>query len=147
MQKFPDLVQQIHNDGHQIGNHAFTHTNLFFKNKTFLRDEILRTKEVLEFSIGAHSHFFRPPYGYFDWTTLKVLHELNLKCVLWSINSKDYNLNSLSDISNRIVKNTTNGSILLFHDNVETSLKIQTYLPAILDALLSKGFIFKTLTI
>ncbi len=147
VQKFPDLVQQIRNNGHLIGNHTFTHTNLFFKNKAFLKDEILRTKEVLELSIGSHSHFFRPPYGYFDWTTLKVLRELDLKCVLWSINSKDYKSNLFSNISNRIVKNTINGSILLFHDNVETSLKIQTYLPVILDALLSKGFIFKKLTI
>jgi peptidoglycan/xylan/chitin deacetylase (PgdA/CDA1 family) len=147
VQKFPDLVQQIHNDGHQIGNHTFTHTNLFFKNKTFLRNEILRTKEVLELTIGTHSHFFRPPYGYFDWNTLRVLRELDLTCVLWSIDSKDYKLNSIADISNRVMQNTVNGSILLFHDNEKTSQRIQTYLPVLLDALLSKGFILKTLPI
>ncbi|MGD0038045.1 MAG: polysaccharide deacetylase family protein [Bacteroidota bacterium] len=147
VQKFPDLVQQIHNDGHQIGNHTFTHTNLLFKNKIFLRDEIVRTKEILEATIDTHSHFFRPPYGYFDWTTLSVLRELDLICVLWSIDSKDYKLNSVSDISNRIIKNTANGSILLFHDNTETSQRVQTYLPILLDNLLRKGFIFKTLPI
>ena len=147
VQKFPDLVQQIHSDGHQIGNHTFTHTNLLFKNKTFLRDEILRTKEVLETTIGTHSHFFRPPYGYFDWTTLRVLHELGLTCVLWSIDSKDYKLNSVSNISDRVMQNTANGSILLFHDNIETSKRVQTYLPILLDTLLRKGFNFKTLPI
>jgi peptidoglycan/xylan/chitin deacetylase (PgdA/CDA1 family) len=147
VQKFPDLVQQIHNDGHQIGNHTFTHTNLLFKNKIFLRDEILRTKEVLEMTIGTHSHFFRPPYGYFDWTTLRVLRELDLTCVLWSIDSKDYELNSVSYISNRVMQNTANGSILLFHDNIETSQRVQTYLPILLDILLRKGFNFKTLQI
>ena len=47
-QKFPDLVRQIHTEGHQIGNHSFTHANPIFKNKAFLHDEIQRTREILE---------------------------------------------------------------------------------------------------
>jgi peptidoglycan-N-acetylglucosamine deacetylase len=146
-QKFPDLVRQIHAEGHQIGNHSFTHANLFFKNKAFLRDEIQRTMETLEKTIGIYSHYFRPPYGYFNWTTLNVLRKLELTCTLWDVDSKDYKLNSVTDISHRVIPNATNGSILLFHDNVETSTKVQTYLPILLDALLSKEFNFKTLPI
>jgi peptidoglycan-N-acetylglucosamine deacetylase len=146
-EKFPDLVQQIHAEGHQIGNHSFTHTNLFFKNKLFLQDEIKRTRELLKKTIGMHSHYFRPPYGYFNLTTLNVLRKLGLTCVLWDVDSKDYMLNSVADISHRVIPNATNGSILLFHDNNLTSQKIQTYLPVLLDTLLGKGFIFKTLPI
>jgi len=147
VQKFPDLVRQIHNEGHQIGNHSYAHKRLLFKNKAFLRDEILRTMEILEKTIGTHSKYFRPPYGYFGWTTLKVLHELGLTCVLWDVDSKDYKLNSVTDISLRVISNTTNGSILLFHDNDLTSHRVGTYLPVLLNTLLRKGFIFKTLPI
>ena len=146
-QKFPDLVQQIHVEGHQIGNHSFTHANLFFKNKAFLQDEIQQTMEILEKTIGMHSRYFRPPYGYFNLMTLNVLRNLRLTCTLWDVDSKDYKLNSVTDISHRIIPNTTNGSILLFHDNIRTSTKVQTYLPALLDTLLSKEFNFKTLPI
>jgi peptidoglycan/xylan/chitin deacetylase (PgdA/CDA1 family) len=146
-QKYPDLVRQIHNEGHQIGNHSFTHANLIFKNRTFLQDEIQRTMEILENVIGTHSHYFRPPYGYFDWTILNVLRKLKLTCTLWDVDSKDYKRYSVADISDRVIPNTTKGSILLFHDNNRTSTRVQAYLPALIDTLLSKGFIFKTLPI
>ena len=146
-QKFPDLVHQIHNEGHQIANHSFTHANLFFKNKAFLRDEILRTKETLETIIGTHSHCFRPPYGYINWTIMNVLREIGLTCVLWDVDSKDYRLNSVTDISRRVIPNTKTGSILLFHDNELTLQRGQTYLPVILNILLRREFVFTTLPI
>lgn len=143
--KYPDLVRKIHADGHQIANHSFQHTNLIFKNKAIVRDEIQRTKEVLETIIGTHSRYFRPPYGYFDWRTLKVLREYGLTCVLWDVDSRDYRLHSTADIVTRVQRNTTNGSILLFHDNDLTSGKTKSYLPALLDYLMNKKFTFKTL--
>jgi peptidoglycan-N-acetylglucosamine deacetylase len=144
-QKFPDLVRRIQAEGHQIGNHSFTHGNLIFKGKSFLRDEIQRTMETLEMIIGRHSRYFRPPYGYFDWTTINVLHELELTCTLWNVDSKDYRLNSAAEISHRVIPNTTHGSVLLFHDNNNTSTRVKTYLPVIIDTLRGKGFNFKTL--
>ena len=146
-QKFPDLVRQIHTEGHQIGNHSFTHANPIFKNKAFLHDEIQRTREILEKIIGSHSQYFRPPYGYFNWTILNVLHKMELTCALWTVDSKDYRLNSVADILHRVMPNTTNGSILLFHDNDEISQRVKIYLPNLLDTLIDKGFNFKTLPI
>jgi len=147
VQKFPDLVHEIQAEGHLIGNHSYTHNNLLFKNKNFVRTEIMQTKEILEEIIGTHSHYFRPPYGYFDYSTLAVLRDLDLTCVLWNIDSKDYKPNSQMNIAKRVVRKTQNGSILLLHDNTETSKVINDYLPKILDILLQKGFIFKTLPI
>ena len=144
---FQDLVYRIHNEGHQIGNHSYTHTNLIFKNKEFVQDEILRTKEIIEKVVGEHSKYFRPPYGYFDRTTLMILNKLGLTCVLWDVDSKDYKLNSTIDISNRVIPNTSKGSILLFHDNELTSYKTQTYLPVILNLLNQKEFVFTPLSI
>ena len=145
--KHPELVHEIQAEGHLIGNHSYTHNNLLFKNKNFVRTEIMRTKEMLEEIIGTHSHYFRPPYGYFDYSTLAVLRDLNLTCVLWNIDSKDYKPNSQINFAKRVVRKTQNGSILLFHDNTETSTVINDYLPEILDTMLQKGFIFKMLPI
>jgi peptidoglycan/xylan/chitin deacetylase (PgdA/CDA1 family) len=147
VQKFPDLVRQIHEDGHQIGNHSLSHTNLLLKSKKCVQAEILGASTILQKTIGAHSSFFRPPYGYFDWRTMNVLRFLGMTCVLWNVDSKDYKLKSAVDISRRVIMKTGKGSILLFHDNDLTSHKIQTYLPAFLDASLHNRFIFKTLSI
>jgi peptidoglycan/xylan/chitin deacetylase (PgdA/CDA1 family) len=144
-QKFPDLVRQIHSEGHQIANHSFTHANLFFKNKTFIRDEIVRTQGTIESIIGKHSHYFRPPYGYLNWAIMDVIRELGLTCVLWDVDSKDYRLKSVTDISTRVIPNTKNGSILLFHDNELTLERGQTYLPVIFAILRRRKFVFQTM--
>lgn len=145
--KFPDLVRQIHTEGHQIGNHSFSHSNLLFKKKAFLIDEILRTNEILEKTTGMYPKYFRPPFGYFDLKIMKMLRKQCLTSVLWDVDSKDYKLNSTTDILHLVMPNTSNGSILLFHDNELTAKKITTYLPVVLDVLLKKKFIFETLPI
>ena len=145
--EYPDLVRQIQADGHQIGNHSYTHTNLLFRKKSSVYDEIYQTKEILNEILGGHSRYFRPPYGYFDYTTMNVLRELDLTCVLWNIDSMDYSILSEQEIANRIVKKSKNGTILLCHDNNLTSQKVEKYLPPFLDIMLTKGFNFKTLSV
>jgi peptidoglycan-N-acetylglucosamine deacetylase len=145
VQKFPDIVRMIHGDGHQIGNHSYSHSNLLLRNKQFAQNEILQTRELLESVIGTHSRYFRPPFGYFSMSTLNVLRELGLTCALWSIDSKDYSLASHAAISQRIIQKAEKGSIILLHDNDLASEKAQLYLPSFLDSLLQKGFKFETL--
>lgn len=144
VREYPDLAHQIRIDGHQIGNHSYTHRNLFFKKKENIRKDILQTMEILGATVPDYSKLFRPPYGYFNLTTLNVLNELGLTCVLWNINSKDYQGRDRISIERCVIQDTTNGSILLFHDN-HTMHTLHTYLPMLLDTLLGKGFVFKTI--
>jgi peptidoglycan/xylan/chitin deacetylase (PgdA/CDA1 family) len=118
---------------------------MFFKKRNWIQKEIQRTEEILESTVGKHSRGFRPPYGCFDFTTLKVIAESGLKCVLWNADSKDYKPGTAASIERRILRHTQNGSILLFHNNHHTEDRLQIYLPAILDTLLGNGFIFNTL--
>jgi len=145
VQQYPDIAQQVAAEGHDIGNHSYTHTNLFFKDKASIQKEIIQTEEILESNIGKRTRFFRPPYGYFNLTILSVLKEIGSSCVLWNIDSKDYRLIRQSDIEHRVLPHASNGSIFLFHDNEATAQKLHMYLPDLLDTLLRKGFIFKLL--
>jgi peptidoglycan/xylan/chitin deacetylase (PgdA/CDA1 family) len=145
VQQYPDIARQVVAEGHDIGNHSYTHANLFFKDKAFMRKEIIQTEEILESTLSKRTKYFRPPYGYFNLTILNVLKEIGSTCVLWNIDSKDYRLTRQSDIERRVLPHATNGSIFLFHDNKATSQKLHTYLPFLLDALLGKEFIFKLL--
>jgi peptidoglycan/xylan/chitin deacetylase (PgdA/CDA1 family) len=146
--KYPELALQIKSEGHQIGNHSYTHTNLFFKNNEIIKKEILETENILESIIGHRTHFFRPPYGYFNSSMLRILKDLGMTCVIWNINSKDFKLNShLNNILNRVIRKAVGGSILLFHDNDNVAKKCNTYLPIVLDKLLENGLVFKTLPI
>ena len=145
VREYPDFARQIKSEGHQIGNHSYSHANLLFKKKSFVTKEIIQTKEILEATVGEHSPFFRPPYGYFSFSTLNVIKETGLTCVLWSIDSKDFRAGASAKIERRITEHTANGDILLFHDNEITAQTLHTYLPNLLDTLLGEGFIFNTL--
>jgi peptidoglycan/xylan/chitin deacetylase (PgdA/CDA1 family) len=145
VQQYPDIARQVDAEGHQIGNHSYFHANLFFKDKASIRKEIIQAEELLELTLGKRTLYFRPPYGYFNFTILNVLKEIGSTCVLWDIDSKDYRRNGEDDMERRVIHHTSNGSILLFHDNHHTAQKLHTYLPILLDKLLGKGFIFKSL--
>jgi peptidoglycan/xylan/chitin deacetylase (PgdA/CDA1 family) len=145
VQQYPDIARQVASEGHHIGNHSYTHANLFFKDEPFIRKEIIQTEEIFESILNKRAHYFRPPFGYFNLTILDVVKEIGSTCVLWDIDSKDYRLTRQLDIERRVLPHATNGSIFLFHDNDATSQKLHTYLPILLDILLGKGFVFKLL--
>jgi peptidoglycan-N-acetylglucosamine deacetylase len=145
VEQYPDIAKQVVSDGHQIGNHSYSHANLFFKNKSFIKKQIIQTEKILELNLGKRTHLFRPPYGYCNLAIMSVLKEIGSTCVLWSIDSKDYRLERQSDIELRVLKTISNGSVCLFHDNKYTAQKLYTYLPNLLDILLEKKFVFKPL--
>jgi len=145
VQQYPDIAKQVVSEGHQIGNHSFTHSNLFFKDKQFIQKQIIQTEEILESKLGIRTRFYRPPYGYFNLTLLNLLEEFGSACVLWNIDSKDYRLKKRSDVERRVLNRISNGSIFLFHDNNHTAHNLHTYLPGILDKLLEKKLVFKPL--
>lgn len=145
VQQYPDIARQVVAEGHDIGNHSYTHANLFFKDEAFIQKEIIQTEEILESSLGKRTRYFRPPYGYFNLAVLNVLKEIGSTCVLWSIDSKDYRPKRQFDMERRVIHQTSNGSIFLFHDSKDTAQKLHTYLPILLDVLLGKGLVFKPL--
>ena len=87
--KYPYLVRRIVVEGHEVGNHSWSHPNL----RTVSRDrklaEIART-DVLLRSLGAEPLFLRPPYGAFDNSTVEAAESLGLSIILWSVDTKDW---------------------------------------------------------
>ncbi|MDD4149523.1 MAG: polysaccharide deacetylase family protein [Bacteroidales bacterium] len=115
---YPEILQKIKKAGHTIGNHTFSHLNAFkVPNKKWLIDA-LRKSPVSE------TFFFRPPYGrIYPWQCWRI--KKDYKIILWDVLTydfhKDYNAKRIKKI---IIKNTRNGSILVFHDNLITAPKM-----------------------
>ncbi|WP_165175110.1 polysaccharide deacetylase family protein [Desulfovibrio sp. ZJ369] len=86
---YPDLVRRIVAEGHEVGNHSFSHPNLRLLAPERKIDEIRRTDAVLR-SLGAAPLFLRPPYGAFDTHTVEAAEALGLSVVLWSVDSRDW---------------------------------------------------------
>lgn len=134
--KNPGVVERINFEGHLIGNHSFSHGRFYLRRKGCLREEIIRTQEVIQKITGKRTNLLRPPHGRFDFFLRKVARELAHRIVMWSLDCRDYK-GSIS--VEKITTHVGNGSILLFHDPSPGTVKA---LPWIVERLRCLGFRF-----
>ena len=137
----PELFNQIKAEGHSIGNHTQNH----FKSTEH------NTNDYLENIIIASKHFknikpklFRPPYGRLGLRKSRNLRKLGYKIIMWDVLSADFDT-SISNLKclNNVIENTTQGSIIVFHDSKKASEKLRFVLPKILEYYSFKGYEFK----
>ncbi len=117
VEKYPDMVQEIYNNGFEIGLHSDTHPDMTKLSKSQMESELKANIQAIENVTGIKPKIFRPPYGYYNNDLLDVCDSLGLSCVKWSVDSLDWKGLSASELSGRVIKNSKNGSIVLFHNN------------------------------
>lgn len=137
-QKYPDTVKLISDRGHEIANHGYSHAHMAQIPEEKIKEEILLCTDILEKITGVKISLFRPPYGEYNSTTIKVAKSLQYQTIQWDVDSLDWKKSmTKEDIFKRVTKRTTNGSIILFHND---TLYTQEILPNILENLTSNGF-------
>jgi peptidoglycan/xylan/chitin deacetylase (PgdA/CDA1 family) len=138
----PDLIRRIHNEGHEIGNHTYDHKNLKGLSTEGIRQEIRKTQDVLE---GAQLKvsWFRPPYGAGRAKASSVASEFNLKTVLWTVDTRDWQKSSAKSVEISVDQNVKNGSIVLMHDTKVVTVQA---LESIISQLKKNKYSFLTLT-
>lgn len=112
----PELVKEASARGHLIANHTYSHPHALFCSADRLRNEINRTKNMIEDITGKTNRFFRPPYGFITPRMLSICRELELSIVLWNANGRDFRKNGAAAIVRRLRNGIKPGSILLLHD-------------------------------
>jgi peptidoglycan/xylan/chitin deacetylase (PgdA/CDA1 family) len=112
----PELVKEIVDQGHSIGNHTYTHDNLMLlKGSHHLLNEIEKTQNVLR-EMGLISFTFRPPVGITSPGLHQVLLQLNLYTVNFSCRAFDNGNRRIRDLSKKILKRVHADDIILLHD-------------------------------
>ncbi|HLV09869.1 MAG TPA: polysaccharide deacetylase family protein, partial [Halanaerobiales bacterium] len=66
LEKYPDLVKKIVAEGHEIGNHTFTHPHCNSLNREQIINELQKTNELIKELSGKEARFFRPPFGEYN---------------------------------------------------------------------------------
>jgi peptidoglycan/xylan/chitin deacetylase (PgdA/CDA1 family) len=141
---YPEIVQRMVAEGHEIGNHSYTHPSLTKISSARLTEEISKSTEVIEQATGVRPTTMRPPYGAINPSITKRLNEeFDLPVILWSVDPQDWKIRKASHVSNHILQNTTPGAIVLAHDIHPSTIDA---MPAALDGLLAKGFKFVTVS-
>jgi peptidoglycan/xylan/chitin deacetylase (PgdA/CDA1 family) len=141
---YPGVVRRTVAEGHEIGNHTYTHRLLSKLGDADVRQEMSRTRDAIARAAGVQPRTMRPPYGGLLQRQRELVHaEFNYPTILWSVDPLDWKRPGPSVVTSRILSNTTAGGIVLAHD-----LHSQTVdaMPATIDGLLRQGYRFVTVS-
>jgi len=132
------VLKRMDAEGHIIGNHSFSHANLFdfFSSKRVVQ-EILETDQLIEKHLNKKPLFFRPPYGITTPNIAKAMRQVEHQTIGWSLRSLDTVIKEEKMLLKRVQKKLKKGSIILFHDHLECHPR---FLPLFLDYLLKEGY-------
>lgn len=117
----PDIARAIHEAGHAIGNHTYSHPNLIFVSAARLRQELDDCHKALEDAIGSYTPLFRPPFGGRRPAVLRAARSLGLTPVMWSVTSYDWSARSAEMIVSKVdsairAHKNRQGDVILMHD-------------------------------
>ncbi|HAJ77713.1 MAG TPA: deacetylase [Clostridiales bacterium] len=137
VQKYPEMVKKIHDNGFEIGTHSNTHpdmTKLSSENQKF---ELETSMNLIKSITGEDVKIFRPPFGAYNDSLISVAESLGLTTIQWDVDSLDWKGLSAMEINNRVLNGVRNGSIILCHNNSDHILDA---LPIMLDRLIKRGY-------
>lgn len=115
-EQYPELIRQMVDRGHTVGNHSYRHDNLImFKRSAALKDEIVKAQHVLR-ELGVFPATFRPPVGVTSPKLGPVLRSLGMYTVNFNRRAGDRGNRQISAISRKILGKLRAGDIIMLHD-------------------------------
>ncbi len=134
----PDIIRRMHEEGHLIGNHTYSHIQLTTANRDKFKNELIQTNEILYDITGDEIQYVRPPYGSWD---KKLETDLNMFPVLWNVDPLDWNTANAGRVASAVINKVSDNDIILLHDYYDTSVEAALM---IIDELMQQGYEFVT---
>lgn len=116
-----DLAKTIYENGHEIGNHAYSHPDLQHKSHAETMEELQKTNDVIEATLGVKPKWFAPPSGSFNQQTIDVAQELDMHTILWTVDTVDWKKPTTDEMVKRVLSKIDRGSMILMHPTKPTS--------------------------
>ncbi|MBC7827739.1 MAG: polysaccharide deacetylase family protein [Chitinophagaceae bacterium] len=137
------LFRQVHEQGHIIGNHSFSHKPLFdLLPAGQMMHDVRMTDAAIKESIGLQPKLFRPPYGITTPAMKKTMIKGGYTAIGWSIRSFDTMAKDEKKLLNKLIRLLRPGAIILLHDTQKITLSI---LPRFIQAARNEGYEFERL--
>ena len=144
--KNTDLVIRMSEEGHLVCNHTKNHKNLSHSTKEEITNDLKDLESIYKSITGKEmDKYFRFPEGKYSIEALKNVNDLGYTTVFWSFAYDDWDNNRQPNTEKAIKKvldNTHNGAIMLFHPTSDTNAKI---LPTLINEWKNMGYSFGTL--
>jgi peptidoglycan/xylan/chitin deacetylase (PgdA/CDA1 family) len=141
--KYPETVRRMAAEGHEIANHTWTHKNLTELDEDGIRAEIQPVQDGIEQITGHRPTLMRPPEGRTNDKVSKVMKEMGLAQILWSVTAKDYRTTDSALIRERVLSKTEQDGIILLHERYKGTIPA---VPGILATLRERGYTVVTVS-
>jgi peptidoglycan-N-acetylmuramic acid deacetylase len=144
--KNTDLVMRMIDEGHLVCNHTKNHKNLCNATDEEIVKNITALEKIYEEKTDCQlAKYFRFPEGKYSENALRCVQKLGYKTIFWSFAYDDWDNNRQSGEKKaikKILENTHNGAVMLFHPTSDTNAKI---FPTLIKAWKDMGYTFGTL--
>ncbi len=139
IEKYPEDVKAIANDGHDLANHSENHKQMSTLSKEECLEELKKPHEKVKALTGKDMILFRPPYGDYNDTLIQATRELGYYPIQWSVDSLDWKDYDATTIIRRVTEHKAlqNGAIILCHNGGKHTAEA---LDELLTTLKQKGF-------
>ncbi len=161
IEKHPEIFNKILAEGHSIGNHTHTHVQGWCTKTEVYLEDFKKAERIINAQIANSEiqnseiinqkslivNLFRPPFGQLKNKQGKALIKRGYKIIMWDVVTFDWeDYMTPKKCLNKVLKNATNRSIIVFHDSVKASRNMQYALPKVLEHYTQKGFRFAPIT-
>ena len=150
VEKYPEIVNRIHAEGHELGNHSFSHPFLPLYTKSYIKLQLESTSVLIEETVGAKPAFFRPPMGLFTPSMLNAVAEGGMTTVVGDVYPRDPYKPGVDKIVERVLRRIEPGAIIILHDSgtwgkIDRSQTIEA-VAILIDQLRDLGYRFLTIS-
>lgn len=144
---YKDALKDIVKNGHELGNHTFTHATIKGQSAANIMSEIEDCRNAIYDICGENTVLFRPPGGLMAEVSAEdaELFE-NYDIIFWSIDTMDWAMRSPAEIAEYVLDNTKSGDIILMHDYIGKNSPTPAALELMIPKLIEKGYEFVTVS-
>lgn len=118
--KESDMLTKIYEQGHEIGNHGYSHKDQDKLSREDNKKEILTTHKYVKELLDVDMNLFAPPSGAYSKTTVEVADELGYQTIMWTRDTIDWRDKDANLIFNRAIKDAKGGDLILMHPTAKT---------------------------
>lgn len=146
VERHPEIVKRALAEGHEIGNHTYSHPHLTNIEGDELYREMLETERILMELTDFRPKLFRPPEGVYSQTVSSTLERMDYIPILWTVDTIDWKRPKAEAIAKTVMDHTEPGVIILCHDFVSGKSNTPAALRIFLPKLLEQGYQFVTVS-
>ncbi|WP_186438364.1 polysaccharide deacetylase family protein [Cohnella terricola] len=143
VRKYPETAKRIVEEGHSVGNHSWSHSDLTKLSAKALSEQIDKAQKEIIKATGVTPSLMRAPYGAISGSVLKTVHLSGMQHVAWTVDTKDWAGSSVAAMHKNVMTNTKEGGVILMHsfggrkNSLDHTVKL---LPSIIKDLKAKGY-------